>query len=284
MKKYIPLDMLNPFVKKQRLEVFLDRVNFRDLFAAWFIIILLMGLVYYYNSTDFTYLAYISSGESVDILDSIYFSFITATSTGYGDILPFGFNKVLAIFEVILSLAIFAIATSKLIGLKQETILSEIYEISFSEKINRIRSSLYLFRIDLNKIIFKIEEGRLKKREVNELWTYFSFFENIILDISVLVGTKKTRDFIKRVDTVDLELLLNGINQSMTRIIDTISVLDTSKYDWKRDITLSVIRKSLEKTEKLFDNLIGIYKDNKNIESIKEEFLKKKDEVLNVLD
>jgi potassium channel LctB len=280
MKNYIPIDALNSFVKKRKLEVFIDKVSFKQLFTVWFIIILSMGFVYYYSADANNYLAYTKSSSNVNLVDSIYFSFITATSTGYGDVVPIGINKLFSIIEVIFSLGLFAIATSKLIGIKQETILNEIYEISFSEKINRIISSLYLFRIDLNKVMNKIESEKLKKREVTEIWTYFSFFENIISDINVLVGTKKNKDFIKRIDNVDLELLLNGINQSITRIFDTINTLNDSKYEWKRDVTLSVINESLEKTEQLFTNIIKLYKENNNIKLINEEFNKKKEEII----
>ncbi|PLW79379.1 hypothetical protein C0585_08200 [Candidatus Woesearchaeota archaeon] len=280
MKKYIPLEALNPFVKKRKLEVFLDKVSFRVLFLTWFIIILFMGFVFYNFQTENTYLYHVQMQERPDLLDSIYYSFITATSTGYGDIIPYGFNKIFSIFEVILSLTIFALATSKLIGLKQETILSEIYEISFSEKINRIRNTLYLFRVDLNKVIFKVEENRLKKREVAELWTVFHFFENTIGEIRTLVAGKVDKDFIKRIDPVDLGLLLNGINLSISRIKDTLIVLNNSKYDWEKNITIKTIDKALSKTEKLFEKIDKLY-DKAEIKSVIEEFKVKKNEVLN---
>lgn len=282
MKKYIPIDALTPFIEKRKIEVFLDKVNFKTLFIFWILLILLMGFGYHFWSTETSYLAYSKNNLQPSLADSIYFSFITATSTGFGDVVPNGFFKVMSIFEVIISLTLFAVVTSKLIGLKQETILSEIYEISFSEKLNRIRSSLYLFRIDLNKVMFKVEEEKLKKREVSELWTFFSHFENTISEISVLVGTQKDRDFIKRIDTVDLELLLNGINSSLERIKDTIITLNESKYEWKRDVTLSIIQKSLEKTAKLFSNIGKLY-DKKEITSIQEDFNKFKKEILSEL-
>lgn len=118
MKNYIPIDALNTFVKKRKLEVFIDKVSFKQLFIAWFIIVLAMGFIYYYSADSQNYLAYQQSSEVVDLVDSLYFSFITATSTGYGDIIPMGLNKLLSIIQVIFSLALFAIATSKLISIK----------------------------------------------------------------------------------------------------------------------------------------------------------------------
>lgn len=132
--------------------------------------------------------------------------------------------------------------------------------------------------------MFKIEEEKLKKREVLEIWTYFSFFENIIGDINLLVSAKKNKDFIKRIDSVDLELLLNGINQSVSRINDTIGALNSSKYEWKRDVTINVIKKSLRKCENLFNNILKAYIENDNIHHIEEEFTKKKDEIISSLE
>ncbi len=81
--------------------------------------------------------------------DSIYFSFVTATTTGFGDFLPQGWFKLIVIAEVICGLLLLALVTSKLVSIKQDILLKEIYDMSFYERINRLRSGLLLFRQNL---------------------------------------------------------------------------------------------------------------------------------------
>ncbi len=164
--------------EKERVYKLFERLTFSKIFIMWISIIVLFGIFYYLVSSDASYLEYSKTGDKVSSLtDMIYFSFITATSTGFGDIVPVGMEKLIVLVEVILGLSLLAMVTSRLVSLKQEVILNEIYNISLNEKINRLRSAFHLFRSDIDRIIAKVEEDTIKKREMNELWTNFSFFE-----------------------------------------------------------------------------------------------------------
>jgi hypothetical protein len=48
--------------------------------------------------------------------DSLYFSVATTTTLGYGDILPLGFSKMLAILQASLGLMIFTVFVGKLVS------------------------------------------------------------------------------------------------------------------------------------------------------------------------
>ena len=89
--------------------------------------------------------------DNEGFVNSLYFSFITATSLGYGDVVPIGISKFLAGFEVIIGLIVYGVLISKLVGVKQEVLLEEVYNISYEEIIDRLRSGLYLFRSDINR-------------------------------------------------------------------------------------------------------------------------------------
>ena len=58
--------------------------------------------------------------------------------------------------EAVSGLILFGILISKLVSSKQEIILEEVYDMSYEEKMNRLRSGLYLFRSDANKVIDKV--------------------------------------------------------------------------------------------------------------------------------
>lgn len=189
------------------------------------------------------------------ILDYIYFSFITATSTGYGDILPFGYFKIVTVFEVIFGLLLLAFVTSKLVSIKQDIILNEIYEISFNEKINRLRSSLLIFRQNLGRIIEKIEDNSIRKREINDIYIYASSLEDTLNEISALIGTSGKNYFKKVLDPLNTELLFNSIINSFEKLNELINTLNHSKLDWRREIALNLINKCISLNEVLFTRL-----------------------------
>jgi len=180
MKKYIPLDKIFTKPEESKLYHFFDKISFAQIFVIWILIIILFGFLYFFLTNSSTYLMPTHSSKATTIVDAIYFSFITATSTGFGDIVPVGFDRIVALVEVILGLTLFAMVTSKLVSIKQESILNEIYDIALTERINRLRSSLYLFRTDLYRLIIQVEDGSIKKRESNLIWTNFSLYEDIL--------------------------------------------------------------------------------------------------------
>ncbi|MBI2523367.1 two pore domain potassium channel family protein, partial [Candidatus Woesearchaeota archaeon] len=125
-------------------------------------------LVYHFLDSSENRLLYVLKNNAVDDLtDSIYFSFVTATTTGFGDIIPFGYFKIVAVMEVIFGLLLLSVVTYKLVSLKQDIISSEIYEISLNERISRLRSSLSLFRQNLDALISKVDDGTIKKRSIS---------------------------------------------------------------------------------------------------------------------
>ncbi|PIN79743.1 hypothetical protein COV16_02615, partial [Candidatus Woesearchaeota archaeon CG10_big_fil_rev_8_21_14_0_10_34_8] len=176
-----------------------DRLSFFQIFVLWITIICLFGIVYYFISGQTAYLRSID-GKQLNFMDHIYFSFITATSTGFGDIVPMGYFKLGVLIEVIIGLTLLAIVTSKLVSIKQDTILNEVYEISLGEKVNSIRSALYLFRLNINRMLTKLEEAGLKQREIHEIHIYFANFESTLQEIKSIIDREKKSVFLKLID------------------------------------------------------------------------------------
>jgi potassium channel LctB len=215
----------------------LERLSFFKVFAFWVGSILLFGLAYFLLRGPGTLLATDDNVPAQSILDSVYFSFITATSTGFGDIVPLGVFRLFALIEVIIGLTLFAFVTSKLIGIKQERILREIYEISLQEKIHRIRSSLYLYRADITKIITQVEEKKYPKREVAELWSFANYFEQRVMEIVDLLAQRR-KNKLSHIDTIDMKLLANSIVHSLDKTEELLKALNAHKIDWHRDTTI----------------------------------------------
>lgn len=274
--------MFKVFKRKQY--TWLDRLQFHHILLIWIGIILLFGLVYFLFMTKKTLLFSNLTNKPVrNIVDVIYFSFITATSTGFGDIVPLGAYKIITIFEVIFGLVLLAFVTSKLVSLKQDVILNEIYEISFNERINRLRSSLLLFRQNINRLIVRIEDKSIKRREINEIYTYFSSLEGILKEISAILNTKGKNHFTKAIDPVDTELIFNSTVSSFRRINELLITLNENEFEWKRDVNLSSIYRCLTLNKNIFEKLekrnflpekviseLRI-RNNKTVEAIKDE-------------
>src|SRR6202021_1632313 len=60
-------------------------------------------------------------------VSALYFSFVTATSIGYGDIVPIGAGRVIAVAEAVTALLIFGAVVAKFVSHTQEELVSEIH-------------------------------------------------------------------------------------------------------------------------------------------------------------
>jgi hypothetical protein len=169
----------------------------------------------------------------------VYFSFITATTAGFGDIIPLGITKFLAVFEMIIGLVIFGLVISKLVSVKQEVILDEIYNISFEERINRLRSALYLFRADVSKTIDKIDGNMISKQELSDLWITLTSLDVTLTDIvRIMTGGVKRQDghdYVKRLDKFNTELLFNSVELSIAKTKELFQHLNVGGYGWRTD-------------------------------------------------
>ncbi len=233
-----------------------DRVTFVHILVVWATVIVLFGLFYFYFSNSMNHLYYNVKYEPVkDLLDAIYFSFITATSTGFGDILPLGTFKIISILEVVFGLLLLAFVTSKLISIKQNAMLNEIYDISFQERINRLRSTLLLFRQHLNRLISAIEQGTIQKREIQEVYVYISQFEDTLSEIIGLVERGRKYQFTKEIDSVSAELILNSISSSLEKLREFLMLSNQKKLEWKRDVTMTVLHRCIAINETVFGTM-----------------------------
>jgi hypothetical protein len=133
------------------------------LLRLWIAIVVLFGVVYWL--LDWTpSLALISSVGPVDagvhgFLAALYFSAVTATSVGYGDIVPIGPARVLAVLEGVAGLILFGCVISKFVSRRQEQLIGEIHHIAFEDRLGRVRTNLLLVRTELQATA-RLCEGR----------------------------------------------------------------------------------------------------------------------------
>ncbi|MBI4441598.1 two pore domain potassium channel family protein [Candidatus Woesearchaeota archaeon] len=249
---------------------FFERTTFEQCLAFWLVFMFVFGLIYYGLSFFPEHAIRYRNEPLVHGLSGFataqYFSFITAASAsqGYGDIIPVGIARAFAVFEAVCGLLLFGILISKLVSVKQELILGEVYDISFEERLNRLRSGLYLFRADANKIIDKIHLKQITRRAVQDLWLITVTLDTSLHDIHKFLLPNKNSDYIKTLDPLKMELLLNSMELSLVKLQDLLDALNTYNLDWRSAMTVESINSIINTTELVYSH----YK-NKNLEDIK---------------
>lgn len=124
-----------------------------ELFWLWIAIVLSCGVAYWGLAWSADRALIATSGplshDLRGLLSAIYFSAVTATSVGYGDIVPTGVARVLAILEGVSGLILFGCVVSKFVSRRQEQAIGEIHRIAFEDRLGRVRTNLLLVRSEV---------------------------------------------------------------------------------------------------------------------------------------
>jgi hypothetical protein len=91
------------------------------------------------------------------LLTALYFSFVTATSLGYGDIVPVGPIRLLAVAEGAMGLFLFGCLVTKLVSRRQEQLMEEIHRNTFESRLGRVRTNLHLVLTELDGMVRECE-------------------------------------------------------------------------------------------------------------------------------
>lgn len=83
-----------------------------------------------------------STEEPVSFLTALYFSCVTTTTLGYGDIAPLGASRVLAIFQAFLGMAVVGAVISKVLTRHQGQTIAETNLIAIAERSASVFSAL----------------------------------------------------------------------------------------------------------------------------------------------
>jgi hypothetical protein len=130
----------------------------------WIGIVAGCGIVYWLLAAASPRFALVSSGAPIvhgldGLLPALYFSAVTATSIGYGDIVPTGVSRVIAVCEGIAGLILFGCVVSKFVSRRQDQLIGQIHRIAFEDRLGRVRTNLLLVRTELQATA-RLCEGR----------------------------------------------------------------------------------------------------------------------------
>jgi hypothetical protein len=239
-----------------QIQLFIDKFTFLRILSVWLGIISLFGLLYYFLPTTSSYLFITKTGvPTTSFYESMYFSFITATTTGFGDISPLGFFRLIAIIEVILGLLVLAVVTSKLVSLKQNTIIEELYEITLTERINRVRSRLLYLRQNMSDYIHRIEEGAVQKRDIKQLYQFFQQFKDTSDEITLMFSRLRKSETTGQVTEVHAGLIVNSCIDTLSRIQEVIETLMQQNVSWQLEKNELYLKRALESNANVFKQI-----------------------------
>ena len=150
------------------------------------------------------------------LLTSIYFSFVTALSIGYGDVIPVGPLRILAIVEGATGLLIFGCLVSKLVSRRQEELTEEIHRTTFEDRLDRVRTNLHLVFSDLGAVLqLQAEQGVLPGQIVRRLESTVRVFRGEMQTIHDLLYRTQVLP-----DEEALESLLANLAICLQSVID----------------------------------------------------------------
>jgi hypothetical protein len=170
----------------------LANLSLETLVSAWLGMILVFGLIYWLAGIGMGWGLQAGSSPVKPDLDglvtAIYFSFVTALSIGYGDVIPIGTLRFFAVIEGAAGLLIFGCVISKLVSRRQEELTEEIHRTTFEDRLDRVRTNLHLVFSDLGSVQqLQLEQGVLPELVMRRLESTVRVFRGELLAVHDLL-------------------------------------------------------------------------------------------------
>ncbi len=148
----------------------IERQSTARLFSAWLAMIFVCA-VFYWAAGFSSGHGLQAGGRPVDVSlqglgTALYFSFVTATSVGYGDVVPLGAIRILAVAEAVAGLLIFGAVVAKFVSRRQDELVHEIHRVTFEERLSRVQSNLHLVLSELQAIAAMSDDGTIRLARV----------------------------------------------------------------------------------------------------------------------
>ena len=191
-----------------------------QLLAIWLVVVVACGIIYWvagFTAFDDLRQGGLPLGHRwQDFATAEYFSFVTATSVGFGDVVPVGLLRIVAVFEAMAGLVLFGSLISKFVSRRQDRIIAEIHQTTFEEGMSRVRTNLHLVFTELQNIETACEQRG---------WPRERMLVRVESAALVLVGELRVvRGLLYRPRQLpqesDLEGILVGVTLALQQLID----------------------------------------------------------------
>jgi hypothetical protein len=163
--------------------------------------------------------------------NSIYFSTVTTTTVGYGDMVPLGFSKALAAIEAALGFFMLAVFVTKLVSFKTEIATQEVHTLMFENKFHHTREGLFTTRKDFDSIIY---ESQKHHAIADDSWDKMAIayweIQRLLEGIPLFYDDRYD---LYTIDTKREKLLLEAVHRTLERLERMLATLDMEKVNWR---------------------------------------------------
>ncbi|WP_417848855.1 ion channel [Thalassoglobus sp.] len=215
----------------ERLLQLVDTLSIEQWVVLWFSMVLVCGCVYWIsNWTSFPGLQQNDKPLSASLqglVDCLYFSVVTATTLGYGDITPVtSWARLLAAAEAIGGMVVVGAMISRLLSAQQEKLLRDTHNLAFNERLGRMQTSLHLLIAE-----FQDMESQHAERKVDQTRLQLRLSSGatiLVRDLRIVRELLHDRGY--QADEMSLELLLVTLNSALHAYLDVLSICQASQH------------------------------------------------------
>jgi rhodanese-related sulfurtransferase len=201
----------------------ISHVSTVQLFLIWIVTVMLCGCGYWLASLLGEH-GLVEAGSPLGtdlrgLAGSIYFSFVTATSLGYGDIVPIGGARILAVTESVAALLLFGAVVAKFVSHRQDELMLEIHRVTFDDRLDRVQSNLHIVISELLSINASCEAAATPLHRMAA-----RLDSTIVLFLGEL---RTTRDLLYQPRLLVEEAVLSSILANLSSALDVLAELLT---------------------------------------------------------
>jgi hypothetical protein len=218
-----------------------------NLISIWILVAVLFGFLYY-----------LLPGELIDgrtgvvihnLLDSIYFSFVTILTIGYGDLYAHGFIRVLTAIEGLIGWILFGLIVYKVVSVKEDIILKEIHKLSNDQYLSRIRNSLFISHTNLVRFVKEVRSKKIHNSAmVYELGVISTTLRSNIEDAVKFLLTNQG-SINGELEEEEINILVSGIDICINNLVMS---LDVYPKKFKEDsVIIGNVNKIVESVRKI---------------------------------
>lgn len=218
-----------------------------NLISIWVLVAVAFAFLYYFLPGE---LISGRTGQPItDLLDYIYFSFVTILTVGYGDIVAQGFIRVLTAVEGLIGWILFGLIVYKVVSVKEDIILKEIHKLSNDQYLSRIRNFLFISNTNLTRFVKDVRSKKIQNHGVTyELEVISTTLRSNIEDAVKFLLTNQG-SINGELEEEEINILISGIDLCIDNLV---KALDTHPKTFQEDrVIVGNVSKIVESVRKI---------------------------------
>ena len=162
---------------------------------------------------------------------------MTVTSLGYGDIVPVGVSRILAIMEATLGMLVFGAVIAKLLSHRQELLIQELHAITFQERLGRVQTSLHLLVAEFHTIsVIYHQQSIAEHRIAARVKSAALLLERELRSVRELLYQPDSRT-----DESTLETILATLDAALREFVEILNAVSHCRSQLDNLTTISLI-------------------------------------------